>query len=236
MADIFESPDEITQQMLDDFKSITGIELTLNDLGREELIKFKTFALPISAITAKMQQTEDNFFPQSAIDEALVRHLKARLLADRAQPQRSNGVLQFTVEIANLPLPIGTKVTKDLDGKVYQTTVAITPTAVGVVNVNAESVATGQDQNIEVDAGVQFTMVTPVTGFNAAVINNAQFRDGRNLETAAEMLTRIQTHDRRTDTGGNLAAYERFAREASAQVVSAKALDEPRGPGTVRRR
>ncbi len=233
MSDIYESPDEVTQEMLDDYKQITGIELSINDIGREEVVRFKTFALTISAKLAKMQQIEDSFFPASSTEEGLVRHLAAKQLPDRAQPQRSNGVLQFTANLANKLLPIGTQVKKLLDGKIYQTTVAVTPLGVGTVNVNAESVDTGQDQNIEVENGVQFELVAAVEGYDAEVISNSQFRDGRNLETPAEMLQRIQTHDRRTDTGGNLAAYERFAREASPQVVTARALDEPRGPGTV---
>jgi len=233
MSDIYQSPDEVTQDFLDGYKQITGIELSINDIGREEVIRFKSYALVISSSLAKSQQIEDNFFPASSTEEGLIKHLAARQLPGQAQPARSNGVLQFTANTANKVLPIGTKVKKLLDGKIYQTTVEVTPLAPGTVNVNAESVDTGQDQNIEVENGVQFELVAAVDGFDAAVISNSHFRDGRDLETPAEMLERIQTHDQRTDTAGNLVAYERFAKEASPQVVTARALKEPRGPSTV---
>lgn len=236
MSDIFKSPDQISQEMLDDFKAITGIELKITDLGREEVIKIRTYAVQLSAIRAELQRIEDDIFPQSATDEGLERHLAARGLDSRLQPQRSSGVVQFTITAVPVDIPIGTIFSKDLDGKLYRTTSAFStsdPGAIGTLALNAESVDTGQAQNIEADSGVAFTLETSVTNVEDAVTSTTQFRDGRDLETGAEMLERIQTFDRRRDTGGNLTAYERFAREASPQVVTAKAIDEPRGPGTV---
>lgn len=233
MPEVFKTPDEIAQEMLDDFKTITGTELTINDLGREEVIKIKNYAIMHSANRAELRRIDDDTFPASSSDEGLVKHLAARLLADRAQPQKSNGVVEFTVDAADRVIPIGTQFTKDLDGKVFQTTVEVTSLGAGTITAAAESVETGQKQNIEVDSGVAFTLSAAVPGVNNNLINVAQFRDGRNIETGAEMLVRVQVHDQQKDTGGNLIAYERFAREASAQVVTAKALDEPRGPGTV---
>lgn len=233
MAEVFKTPDEIAQEMLDDHKAITGIELTINDLGREEVIKIKNFGVALSGGRAELRRIEDNIFPASSDEAGLVRHLAARLLPDRAQPGKSNGVVEFTVDQAGRKILAGTQFTKDLDGKVYQTTLEIISLAAGTITVAAESVETGQEQNIEVDSGVAFTLVASITGVTSALTNVAQFRDGRNIETVAEMLERIQIHDRKIDTGGNLVAYERFAKEASSSVVTATALDEPRGPGTV---
>lgn len=233
MAEVFKTPDEITQEFVDDYQAITGIQLTINDLGREEVIKFRNYAIALSSAYAELRRIDDDTFPASSSEEGLVKHLASRQLPDRAEAQKSNGVVRFTVDSAGITIPIGTQFTKDLDGKTYQTTVTVITTAAGTVNIAAESVETGQDKNIEVDSGVMFTLSAAITGVDSSIENVAQFRDGRNQETAPEMLIRIQTHDQQKDTGGNLIAYERFAREASAQVVTAKALDEPRGPGTV---
>lgn len=236
MDDIFLTPDQIAQQMLDDYKAITGIELSINDLGREEVVKIRNYSVAFSMERAELQRIEDNIFPQSSTTEGLIAHLAARQLPARASAQRANGLATFVITAVPVDIPLGTVFKKDLDGKLYRTTEAFLtsdPAAIGNKILNAESVDTGQAQNIEADDGVTFKLASPIPNVDDAVESASQFRDGRDQETPEEMLERIQTHDRRRDTGGNLVAYERFAREASAQVVTAKALDEPRGPGTV---
>jgi len=236
MAEFFKTPEEISALMLADFKTITGIELSTNDLGREEVIKIRTYAVMHSAELADLQRISDDTYPQSASDEGLERHLASRQLPARAADQRSNGTLQFTVNAVPVDIPAFTVVKKDLDGKLYRTTVGFStsdPGAIGTVAIAAESVEKGQKQNIESDSGVAFTLDTPVVNVDNALINIAQFRDGRNQETGPEMLERIETHDRRQNTGGNLVAYEAFARAADPSVTRATALDEPRGTGTV---
>jgi hypothetical protein len=236
MSDVFMTPNEVTQDMLDDYKAITGVELQITDLGREEVVKIRNYALQFSAARAEMQRISDDTWPQSATVEGRERHLRARQLDPRFQPQKSNGVATFEILAVPVEIPLGTRFTKDLDGKIYQTTTAFStsdPGLIGTINLNAESVNTGQDKNIEADSGVAFSLATAVDNVASAVVSATQFRDGRNIETPEEMLDRIETFDRRRDTGGNLVAYERFAREASAQVTSSKGIDEPRGPNTV---
>ena len=236
MPDIFKTPSQITQELLDEYKDITAIELSPNDLGREEVIKFRSLSVVISGLRAELQRIEDDTFPQSASEQALERHLAARLLAARAAPQRSNGVCTFEVTAVPVSIPAQTVFARDLDGKLFRTIEAFSSSssdAIGNVNLQCESVDVGQATNIEVESGVQFTLSSSVPNVAAAVLSATQFRDGRDQESPSEMLSRIQTFDRRRDTGGNLVAYERFAREASSQVVTAKAIDEPRGPNTV---
>lgn len=233
MSNLFQTPDEIAQKMLDDYKAITGIQLSLSDLNNEVVIKAKTYAGSLSMQRAKIRQTFDNIFPASSDEPSLELHLAARQLPARAAASQSNGKIKFT-GVDGTAIGTGVQVKFDLDGRIYVTieSGSIGDVTTGELELTCQSLLTGQNQNI--DALAQpFSLVGSIPGVDAECENTTQFRDGRDKETAAEMLARIQTHDRDDDTGGNIAAYERWAKEASNEVVTATAIKNARGINTV---
>lgn len=228
----FKSPTQVLQDMLADYKAITGIDLSPSDLGREEVVKFFPIAGAISAFYAMIVRTYDDFFPASASGvEALNKHLQQRQLPTQIQAQPSTGLLHFT-GVTGAKILAGAQARRKLDGSIYVARQDITLDNNGDGIGYFISLLSGSSQNVET-VGEVFTLVNAPTGVNPGGVNDTQFLDGRDVETAAEMLARIEEHDRNDNTGGNLAAYEAFARQASPQVVNAKAIKNPRGAGTV---
>jgi uncharacterized phage protein gp47/JayE len=231
MPSLFKPPRQIVDEMLVDLEAMTGMRLQATDFGREEVLKMWVHAGPISGFFSQLQKVFDDFFPGSAAIEALRKHLAARQLPDQIQPQSSDGIVRLTGVVGTI-VPGGRQIKRNLDGAIFVAAAGGTVPASGNLDLSFESLATGQATNIGA-ASEAFTLITPVAGITAACTSLTTFRNGRDLETAAEMLARIEEHDRSVDTGGNLRAYERLASEASDEVVSATALKNPRGPGTV---
>jgi uncharacterized phage protein gp47/JayE len=231
MANVYRTTAEIVAEMLEDYKNITGLELRASDLSREEVIKLYPMAGAISMLTARLQRSDDNTYPASSDEEGLVKHLKARQLPDRAEAQGSSGVIRLTGTNGRAVLAGSTQVRRLLDGKIY---VAIQSGLIanGFVDITFRSLLTGSAQNID-SVNQAFQLVTPAVGVDAACTNQTQFLSGRDKETEGEMLERIEAADRNTDTGGNPTAYEGWAKASDSRVVTAKAIKNPRGPGTV---
>lgn len=229
----FKTPKAVAEQMLSDYKSLTGISLKVTDLGREEVIKILTYATAISAFRADLQRTWDDKFPRSATEEALEEHLIARGLPERIQPQMSSGTIRITGS-DDTTVDVGYQVRRKSNGAVYEAIESgvVGSDTTGQVDVPFRSLATGVDQNIDF-TGEEFEALVSVAGLDSAATNSTEFLSGRDLETPEEMLERIETHDQAEETGGNIAQYESWARAASPKVVRAKGIKRNRGPGTV---
>lgn len=230
MSNIFRVPADVLTDMLADHKSITGIALTPTDLKREEVIKYFTIAGAISSMLAQGQRIFDDFFPGSSSEAGLIRHLQARQLSGRIAAHVSIGTIRHT-GVNGTVIGIGAQLSRDSDGSVF---VAITtgPVTGGHVDVTYQSVQSGANQNLS-DLSQTFTLLTSISGADTSVQNTTQFINGRDLETPAEMLARIEAHDQGDNTGGNLLAYETWAKEASGSVVTARAIKDARGANTV---
>lgn len=222
--------EQIVADMLIDYKEIAGVELSSSDLKRDEVISLYPHAGAIASIEAKIEGIEDNFHPSSSDDDGLEKHLASRQLPTRRQPSKSQGRIKFTGTNNSL-IGIGAVARRNLDGKLY---VSIQEGIIvsGIIVNTFESGQTGQEYNID-PIGEEFTLVNPIAGVDNACLSDSQFLNGRDLETPGEMLQRIQEKDRRINTGGNLTAYEAYAKEASALVVTATAIKHPRGESTV---
>jgi uncharacterized phage protein gp47/JayE len=217
--------------MCDDFKSLTGITLSPSQLDDPRVLKFWTDAGAISSCYAQIQRTINDFFPQTASDSALLLHLAARGLPDQIQPGKSHGQIQFTVT-GGTTIKVGTQVQRVSDGALFQTIQSASPVAAGNVTLFVESIATGNSQNLD-QLSQPFALVQPVPNVNTNCTNVSLFFDGRDLESSAEMLARIQAHDRDENSGGNAVAYEAWAKAGSSEVVTAKCLRRLRGPDSV---
>ena len=216
--------------MLSDYKNLTGVNLSPDDLNREEVIKFWTFAGAISMARSELRRYYDDIFPASSSVEGLEKHLSARMMPSRKLPQPSTGVVRIT-GTNGVAIPIGTNIKLKLDGKIY-TSISNGTISGGFVDITFQSVLTGAAQNMD-QLNQEFSLTVPIVGVDQACFNQTQFLSGRDLETSGEMLARIQENDRDDNSGGNLAAYEAWALAASPQVVTATAIKTPRGIGTV---
>ena len=230
MANIFKTPREIVIEMCADYKNLTGLDLSPDDTNREEIIKMWTYAGAISMMRSDLRRTYDDNFPASSSTEGLIKHLSSRQMSDRIQPQSSTGIVRIT-GVDGTAIPLNQQIKRKLDGKIY-TSIQNGTISGGFVDLSFQSVLTGADQNMD-QLDQEFSLVIPVVGADTACFNQTQFLSGRDLETPGEMLGRIQHHDRDDNSGGNLTAYEAFAAAASSQVVTATAIKNPRGIGTV---
>lgn len=230
MANIFRSTRQIVQEMCDEYKAITGVTKTPDQKDDTDVIKFWTDAAAISSFYSSSQNILNDFFPQTASTEALKRHLTSRGLEPQIQPQKSTGQITIT-GTDGTTIPIGAQVSRASDGELY-TCIQAGIIGGGLVTLFFESIESGNLLNIDADAQ-PFTLVTSIAGANTNCISASKFLDGRDLETDAEMLSRIEDLDRDDDTGGNYVAYERFAKAASSEVISATVLRYVRGIDTV---
>jgi uncharacterized phage protein gp47/JayE len=227
----FKSPSEVETEMLADLESLTGFKLSASDTSREEVIKIKQASIAFSHLYAQIDRVADDFFPGSSSEQGLVKHLASRQMSGREAAQPSSGTIQHTGTPGTVILATN-RIRRKSDGKLFYLLANATIGGGGTVTASYQSVLSGQAQNVDITDD-DFEMVTPQTGVDNACTNTTRFLDGRDIETAEEMLARIEAHDRDDDTGGNLEAYQRWAKEASDAVVSAKAVKNPRGPDTV---
>lgn len=223
---------QVMLDMLQDLKEITEgkIDLTPYDYHRDEVIYLYPVAGAIASFEAKAENVEDDFHPDTASESGLVKLLRDRQLPDRRNPQKADGKIRFPGEEGAV-IDAGFSVKRVLDGKIYICSVGGVVTD-GFVILDFKSSSAGQEFNID-STGEEFSLISPIDGLETTGISVEEFRNGRDLESEGEMLLRIQENDRRTNTGGNLVAYEAWAKEASSQVVTAKAIKNPLGPGTV---
>lgn len=221
---------EILEEMLVDLKELTGVELTPNDLHRDEVVSLYPIAGALSAIESKIDMVNDNFHPGTADEDGLEKHLDSHQLPKRRLPQKSQGRISLTgTDLTTVPRD--TLVRRKLNGHIF-ISIQDGIIASGSVTNTFESLQSGQEFNID-SIGEEFELVNAIPGVDASCLSTTPFLNGRDLETPGEMLQRIQDKIRRTDTGGNLPAYERFAKEASPLVVTATAIKHPRGVSTV---
>jgi uncharacterized phage protein gp47/JayE len=231
MANVFRATRDIVQDMCADFKSITGITLTPDQLDDSNVIKFFAYAGSISSLYSELQRTVNDIFPSTATSEGLIKHLSTRSLPTQIRPQKSHGQIRFQGTPGTV-VGLGVQVKRASDAALFQTIQSGTIDSIGFVTLYVESVSTGNIQNMD-SIGNPFTLATPVSGLQSACTNVTNFLDGRDLETDSQMLQRIISHDQDDNSGGNAVAYEAWAQAGSNEVVTAKTIRLPRGPDTV---
>lgn len=232
MANVYKATADIVQGMLDDYKAITGISLNPNMIDDSTVVKIFTVAGGLSSFYSELQRTADDFFPITASTEGLRKHLADRSLVSQLQASKSHGQIQFSGSAAGIAVGLGVQVKRFSDGALFVTIQSGVTDSTNTVSLFVESLDTGNIQNMDI-LGQPFTLVTPVAGISSNCTNISKFLDGRDLETNIEMLARILIHDQDENSGGNDVAYEKFAKDASNEVVTAKALRRVRGPDTV---
>ncbi len=232
MASVFLATADIVQEMVDDFKSITGVTLDPTNVDDSYVAKFYAEAGAISSMYAQAQRVLNDVFPATASTDGLLKHLAARSLSSQIQPQPSTGVLKLTGNSSGIAIGIGAQAKRVSDGAVFTCIQAGVTGSDLTASLYFQSQSTGNSQNLD-SLNQPFTLTSAISGLQSAVTNVSLFLDGRDLETDDEMRARILAHDQDENSGGNQAAYEAWALAASNQVVTAKTIRLPRGPDTV---
>lgn len=232
MANVYKATTDIAKSMLDDYKAITGITLNINMIDDSTVIKILTVAGGLSSFYSELQRSVNDFFPTTASTEALRKHLATRSLSDQLQPSKSHGQIKFIGTAPGIAIGLGVQVKRVSDGALFVTIQSGVTDSLNNLALFMESIDSGNIQNLD-SINQPFTLVTPIAGISSNCTNSSKFFDGRDLETNNEILSRILIHDRDENSGGNAVAYEKFAKDASNEVVTAKALRRIRGPDTV---
>lgn len=223
----FQTPEAIVTQMLADHLELTTqagspVDLKVTDIDRPEVIKYLTDASAISQWTATLDQVADDVFPGSATEPGLEKHLAQRQMPPRIVAQPSSVQIQRT-GAARESVGVDDQMLRVSDGTYWELQATITLDDTGQAVGTYQSVLDGQALDSDT-TGDAFTAVTPTAGVSSNGASTSPAQNGRDLETPAEMLARIIAHDQNPDNGGNLAAYETLALDASDQVVTASAV------------
>jgi|GEM_PF-6765334 len=231
---MFKTSQEILNDMLASYKQVTGIDVNPNDLGDEVVIKSLPYANVMSVFYAKLEMVKDARHPNSSNPSDLVKHLASRFLPVRRQPSQSQGQIGFVSKdnFQNILFPIGVRVIRSSTGEVYISTQEGLSDNTGNVTILFRSERSGQALNIDKIDEI-FSVEGDLAGYDKEGSSITVFADGRDLESPTEMLERINEYDRKLNTGGNLPAYEQFAKDADPSVVTATAIKHPRGVSTV---
>ena len=222
MAKIFRAVREIVQDMCDDHKAITGVELTPDMLDNTIVIKFYDDAGALSLLYSAVQQVANDSQPATASKEARIEHLRTRQMSTQIPAQKSHGQITFTVTKAVSIPANSTQVKRLSDGAIFVAIQAGSATGAGQVTLYFESADSGNDKNLD-SSNQPFTLITPIDGVNPACTNASLFLDGRDLETSDEMLERIQAHDRDA-LGGGQVLITRARRGDSGPTIASRFL------------
>ncbi len=231
---MFKTSQEILNSMLASHKQVTGIDVDPSDLGSEVVVKAMPFANALSVFYANLEMVKDARHPNSSNPSDLVKHLAARFLPERRQPSNSQGQVSFSSKdlLQNILFPIGVRILRVSTGDIYISTQEGLSNSDGLVAVVFRSEKSGQALNID-KIGESFSIEGELIGYDKEGLSTTVFADGRDLESPTSMLERINEYDRKLNTGGNLPAYEQFAKDADPSVVNATAIKHPRGASTV---
>lgn len=222
----FRTPDDIATEMLADHLDLTTqagapVSLKITDIDRPEVVKYKTDASALSQVLGCLDQVSDDFFPGSATEPGLENHLAERQMPPRISAQPATVQIKRTGTV-DAVIGVEDQMVRVSDGTYWQAQSQFSIGGDGTGIGTYQSLLTGQVLNSE-NINDPYNAVSTLTGVDSPGVSTSAAQNGRDLETPAEMLARIVAHDQNPNSGGNLAAYEQWASEASPLVVTANA-------------
>ena len=164
--------------------------------------------------------------PSDADEAELLKHCQFWGVR-RKQASRATGTLPVSVTDA-VTFPINTRWQRE-DGELFVNTETFSAGKAGTLDVTLTAINAGLSGNT--NAGVTLTLVTPMS----AVIAEAKttgLSGGADMESAGELLSRLEYRVQYPPFGGNQYDYVRWARECSG-VTRAWCLPTWKGGGTV---
>lgn len=165
--------------------------------------------------------------PSDADEAELLKHC-AFWGVVRKQASRASGPATLTF-YDSAPLEADTRLQR-ADGMLYRVKASTTGNA-GSLQVTLEAINAGLSGNCS--EGTVLTFITPVAGIQSeAVVSAGGITGGADVESASELLSRLELRVQFPPSGGNRWDYERWAREV-AGVTRAWCLPTWNGGGTV---
>lgn len=230
MALDFKTPTEVGAEYLENLKSLRP-DVDISQTDNDWFIRSRVTGGVVSGVYADQQLIADDAFPQSARREALEKHLNLWFGSGFIQPTPSQGLVTITGTPGS-SIAVNQEFVYEPNGNAYQSTEAATIPAGGSIEVNVQSVANGQAQNLL--SGAQLTVSGPPAGIdNTAIVGTDGLSDGRNEESNEQAAERITERVQTPSAGGNETDYAQFARDADDSVVSAQVVPFVEGLGTV---
>ncbi|HAH0919373.1 TPA: baseplate J/gp47 family protein [Escherichia coli] len=165
--------------------------------------------------------------PSTADEDELLEHCRFWGVR-RKQATAASGLLTVTTSAATT-IPAGTRWQRT-DGAVFTLADAVTLETAGVQDITVTAEETGEDGNT--GENTTLTLVTPVTSVASEAITVKGFSGGADIESASELLSRLEYRVQYPPFGGNQYDYVRWAREVSG-VTRAWCLPTWQGGGTV---
>jgi len=216
--------DTLLQEILDDFRNqIDGANTTnLSDI----YVKATALASLASGLYKYASRIEKQIFPDSADEAELKRHCGVRGITQK-QATGSEGEVKLTGTPETV---FSSGIEMVYAGLTFQTTEGGTIDGEGEAVVDAESVDTGADTNIQDDT--ELTLTSPPPGIDGTATVEGDFTGGTDQESKEELLARFLRYLRQPPAGGNADDYEKWALEVDG-VDKAFCHPTRRGLGTV---
>ena len=201
------------------------------DVGGASDLRFQGAALAhvLEGLSARIDWTADQIFPDSADEENLERWAATRNIVKK-QPNKASGSIDAT-GTDGTAIPIGSTLTK-ADGMVYETLDAPVWDGFGNATVNVQAQTAGEAGNL--DAGGALTWSPTITNIDAAATAGSPdgIVGGTELETATGLLIRYLEDLQSPPAGGTEADWKRWGLEVDG-VTESFAFPLRRGMGTV---
>lgn len=223
MAYPIPTQEQIRDGILRDQRNLNPEEDITED--SDNWIKASGDASAIQGLYQYMQWGVNQFFPDTAALENLVRHASARNIP-QVPATSAVGLIKFTAD-PGTPIPAGTVV--QVDGVQYQNTVAGATDGTGTATLDGIALIVGPGGN-QPDNTPGVLMAAPA-GIEPNVVL-VQMNGGVDAESMDSLLGKVLDRLRQPPAGGNKFDYARWAREV-AGVTTAYSYPKRRGVGSV---
>lgn len=229
------TPTDVTNDYLLELKSLKP-ETNTDQTDSDWFIRAKVVGGVVAGVYADQRLAANDAFPQRARTDALQKFLEEYFGPDPVQGNflpatQSEGF----VAVSGDPFQVisqGIVLNYTPNGNSYVSVSGVTLGASGTGVIPVQSVAAGQDQNLNSGAVVVFP--SPPVGLNSqAVVASGGLADARDPETPTQARARILERIRQPLSVGRESDYIQYAKLADPSVVSASVTRYPFGLGTV---
>lgn len=228
------TPAQIAQEYLDNL-AVLQPSVDVSSQDTDWYIRAQVTGGVVAGLYNDLDLLENDIFPQSARSDAVQKHLATFFPPGQGNTFKAATPADGFVMVQNtsgspVTVPTSMILVYSPNGNQYQPTVSVVIAAGATGQIDVESQADGQSQNLV--AGAQFTITNPPAGLAATGLAITDLASGSNLETyqaaAARLLARLQS----PPAGGTATDYQNYALNVPG-VTSARAIRFIYGLGTM---